>query len=200
MLNRSAAWIHAGAFMEGRRMGQVKTSRVALAAIAAALVMGIASQASAQQTGKLQVTVDYKGAGTVDKTHQIFVWVFDTPDINENSVPIATDQAHVERRHAFILGTSEDRLPRRGLQREGHLRRHAGPAALGHACDHLRRDGHRQRGSNRRRRREGAPSRSTTRCECPDEGRKDEGREDEGPGTKRRGDSHLRPSFPRPSS
>jgi uncharacterized protein (DUF2141 family) len=93
MLNRSAAWIHAGAFMEGRRMGQIKTSRVALAAIAAALVMGIALQASAQQTGKLQVTVDYKGAGTVDKTHQIFVWVFDTPDINENSVPIATDQA-----------------------------------------------------------------------------------------------------------
>ena len=93
MLNRSAAWIHAGAFMEGKRMGQVKTSRVALAAIVAALVMGVASHASAQQTGKLQVTVDYKGAGTVDKTHQIFVWVFDTPDINENSVPIATDQA-----------------------------------------------------------------------------------------------------------
>jgi uncharacterized protein (DUF2141 family) len=93
MLNRSAGWIHPGAFMEGSWMGQVNTWRVALAAIAAALMMGVASQASAQQTGKLSVTVEYKGAGTVDTTHQIFVWVFDTPDINENSVPIATDQA-----------------------------------------------------------------------------------------------------------
>jgi len=93
MLNRSAGWIHSGAFMEGKRMGQVSTWRVALPAIVAALVMSAASQASAQQTGKLSVTVEYKGAGTVDKTYQIFVWVFDTPDINENSVPIATDQA-----------------------------------------------------------------------------------------------------------
>jgi len=93
MLNRSAGRIRAGAFMEVRRMVQVRTWRVALAAIVATLVMGVASQASAQQTGNLKVTVDYKGAGTVDKTHQIFVWVFDTPDINENSEPIATDQA-----------------------------------------------------------------------------------------------------------
>ena len=74
-------------------MGQVRTWRVALAAIVATLALGVASHAAAQQTGKLQVTVQYKGTGTVDKTHQIFVWVFDTPDINENSVPIATDQA-----------------------------------------------------------------------------------------------------------
>jgi uncharacterized protein (DUF2141 family) len=74
-------------------MGQVRTWRLALAAIAATLALGVASHAAAQQTGKLQVTVQYKGAGTVDKTHQIFVWVFDTPDITENSVPIATDQA-----------------------------------------------------------------------------------------------------------
>ena len=74
-------------------MGQVRTWRVALAAITGALVMGVATHAAAQQTGKLAVTVQYKGAGTVDKTHQIFVWVFDTPDINENSVPITVDQA-----------------------------------------------------------------------------------------------------------
>ena len=62
--------------------------------------MGVATLAAAQQTGKLAVTVQYKGAGTVDKTHQIFVWVFDTPDINENSVPITVDQA-----------TSNDAMP-----------------------------------------------------------------------------------------
>ena len=72
-------------------MGQVKTSRIALAAIAAALVMGVASHASAQQTGQLKVTVDYKGPGTVDKSHQIFVWVFDTPDIGATSTPISSD-------------------------------------------------------------------------------------------------------------
>jgi uncharacterized protein (DUF2141 family) len=79
--------------MEDRRMSQVWTRRAVLSlAIVATLGLGV-RDARAQETGKLQVTVEYKGAGTVDKTHQVFVWVFDTPDINENSVPIATDQA-----------------------------------------------------------------------------------------------------------
>lgn len=45
----------------------------------------------AQESGQLKVTVDYKGAGTVDATHEVFVWVFDTPNIGADSVPIAND-------------------------------------------------------------------------------------------------------------
>jgi hypothetical protein len=76
-------------------MSQGRTRRGVLVALAGvALAIGSHGvSVAAQETGTLKVTVDYKGAGTVDKTHQLFVWVFDTPDINENSVPIATDQA-----------------------------------------------------------------------------------------------------------
>jgi hypothetical protein len=47
--------------------------------------------AQAQAAGKLKVTVNYTGQGTVDKTHQLIVWLFDTPDINAQSTPLATD-------------------------------------------------------------------------------------------------------------
>jgi hypothetical protein len=45
----------------------------------------------AQETGRLKVTVDYTGPGTVDGSHEIFVWVFDNPNIGPDSVPIAND-------------------------------------------------------------------------------------------------------------
>ena len=57
---------------------------LALAALAAPAIV-------AQEAGKLKVTVEYTGTGTVDATHEIFVWVFDTPNIGADSVPIAND-------------------------------------------------------------------------------------------------------------
>jgi hypothetical protein len=45
----------------------------------------------AQESGKLKVTVNYKGAGTVDASHEIFVWLFDTPNITPDTPPIATN-------------------------------------------------------------------------------------------------------------
>ncbi len=45
----------------------------------------------AQESGKLKVTVTYKGAGTVDASHEIYLWVFDTPNIGADSVPVATE-------------------------------------------------------------------------------------------------------------
>lgn len=81
-------------------MQLVKKSQWALAAalVAAAIVLGAPAHVTAAQqpagqqaAGELKVTIDYKGAGTVDKTHQVFVWVFDTPDISASSTPIASD-------------------------------------------------------------------------------------------------------------
>jgi uncharacterized protein (DUF2141 family) len=76
-------------------MQLVKKSQWALAAalVAAAIVLGASAHVTAAQqvAGELKVTIDYKGAGTVDKTHQVFVWVFDTPDISASSTPIASD-------------------------------------------------------------------------------------------------------------
>ena len=61
-------------------------------AIVAMALMAMATPAIvAQESGQLKVTVNYKGAGTVDTTHEVFVWVFDTPNIGADSVPIATD-------------------------------------------------------------------------------------------------------------
>ena len=95
---------------------------------------------------------NYKGAGTVDKSHQIFVWVFDTPTSTTNSTPISSDVITSNGGTAFVLGPAEDGLSRRRLQREGRLRRHAGSPADRHARDHLRRHGHGDGGRDRRRR------------------------------------------------
>jgi hypothetical protein len=61
------------------------------AMVALGLVALSAPAIQAQESGKLKVTVEYKGAGTVDASHEIFVWVFDNPNIGPDSVPIAND-------------------------------------------------------------------------------------------------------------
>lgn len=61
-------------------------------AVVALGLVAIASPAIvAQESGKLKVTVEYKGTGTVDATHQIFVWIFDNPNIGPDSPPVAND-------------------------------------------------------------------------------------------------------------
>jgi uncharacterized protein (DUF2141 family) len=71
-------------------MPVVRKSLVLFAA-AVALCATAPLRAAAPDTGQLKVTVNYKGPGTVDKSHQIFVWVFDTPDISASSQPISSD-------------------------------------------------------------------------------------------------------------
>ena len=46
-----------------------------------------APAAAAQEQG-VSVTVQYKGKGTVDASHRVWVWLFDTPDIGPASMPI----------------------------------------------------------------------------------------------------------------
>lgn len=43
----------------------------------------------AAAAGALNVTVNYKGRGTVDGSHQVWVWLFDSPDMGPGSMPIA---------------------------------------------------------------------------------------------------------------
>ena len=61
------------------------------AIVTLALVAMASPAIVAQESGKLKVTVDYKGTGEVDATHEVFVWIFDTPNIGADSVPIAND-------------------------------------------------------------------------------------------------------------
>jgi hypothetical protein len=55
-----------------------------------AIALGaLGAPAGAQETGHLKVTVQYTGQGTVDATHEIFIWAFDTPQVTNDSVPVA---------------------------------------------------------------------------------------------------------------
>ncbi len=50
----------------------------------------IASVAMAKVTaGTVKVTVNYKGKGTVDNKHLVWVWLFSSPEIGPGSMPIA---------------------------------------------------------------------------------------------------------------
>jgi hypothetical protein len=68
---------------------------LSVAALALSLMMAslatvtAAVQSQAERRGELNLTVTYKGKGTVDDTHEIFVWVFDNPNISGSSQPIA---------------------------------------------------------------------------------------------------------------
>ena len=44
--------------------------------------------------GPVKVTIHYKGKGTIDASHKLWVWLFDTPNIGPQSMPI--DQATLE--------------------------------------------------------------------------------------------------------
>ena len=51
-----------------------------------------AGDAVRAQPGAFRITVDYQGSGTVSEDHQLSVFVFDTPNISADSLPIWTGQ------------------------------------------------------------------------------------------------------------
>jgi hypothetical protein len=63
---------------------------VMIAATAPHLSTVLAAAASARvAAGTVKVTLNYKGKGTVDGSHRVWVWLFATPDIGPNAMPIA---------------------------------------------------------------------------------------------------------------
>ncbi len=49
-------------------------------------------------SGTVKVTVTYKGKGTVDTSHKLWVWLFDTPNIGPGSMPL--DQLALDKNGA----------------------------------------------------------------------------------------------------
>ena len=47
-----------------------------------------AAPAVSVTAGSVKVTINYRGKGTVDASHQIWVWLFDNPNIGPGSTPI----------------------------------------------------------------------------------------------------------------
>lgn len=53
------------------------------------------------RAGNVKVTLTYKGKGTVDSSHKIWVWLFDTPNIGAQSQPI--DQKALDKNGADVV-------------------------------------------------------------------------------------------------
>ena len=54
-----------------------------------------AAPPAAGSAGTVKVTVHYTGKGTVDASHKLWVWVFDTPNIGPGAMPI--DQVALDK-------------------------------------------------------------------------------------------------------
>jgi hypothetical protein len=60
--------------------------------------------------GTVKVTVNYKGKGTVDATHRIWVWLFSSPDIGPGSMPIAEVAIDANGKLATFEGIDAERV------------------------------------------------------------------------------------------
>jgi hypothetical protein len=66
-----------------------------------AVASGSAPGETGVAAGSVKVTVNYKGKGTVDASHQIWVWLFDSPNIGAGSMPV--DQASLDTNGAAAV-------------------------------------------------------------------------------------------------
>jgi hypothetical protein len=86
----------------------VVTMAVALSVPGAALTA--APSAAGVAAGTVKVTIHYKGKGTVDASHRMFVWLFDSPNIGPGSMPI--DQVLLDKNgsEAVFNGVVADKV------------------------------------------------------------------------------------------
>jgi len=60
--------------------------------------------------GTVKVTVTYKGKGKVDASHQLWVWVFDTPNIGAGSMPVGQIALDKNGTEAVFEGIPGDKV------------------------------------------------------------------------------------------
>ena len=83
---------------------------VATLLVAVCLAASSATSASGATDGSVTVTVHYKGHGTVDENHKLWIWLFDTPDIGPGSMPIREESVAKNGGEATIRGLGEERV------------------------------------------------------------------------------------------
>lgn len=109
-------------------------SRHATTVIAGTLLIALTTTAAAviaQGAGRLEVTVEYTGAGQVDRTHRLFVWAFETPDITADSVPVATDAIAANRGSVQLTGLPAQVYLVVAFDEQGNYDGTAGPPPAG---------------------------------------------------------------------
>jgi hypothetical protein len=70
-------------------MRMVMSRSAAMLAVAGVLMMGRAIVPVDARAGDVAVTVTFKGKGPVDAKHEIWVFLFDSPNIGQGSTPVA---------------------------------------------------------------------------------------------------------------
>jgi hypothetical protein len=73
--------------MEERTMKRFALTLAVATAIAAGTIGDV--RAAEPQGSPVKITVKYTGKGDVDKSHRIWIWLFDTPNIGPGSMPLA---------------------------------------------------------------------------------------------------------------
>jgi hypothetical protein len=69
-----------------------------------------ASAGSRVTAGSVKVTVNYKGKGTVDVKHRVWVWLFASPDIGPGSMPLAEVSIEANGALATFEGIDAERV------------------------------------------------------------------------------------------
>ena len=84
---------------------------VMIAATAPHVSTVLAAAATARvAAGTVKVTLNYKGKGTVDGSHRVWVWLFTSPDLGPNSIPIAELSVDSNGGVATFEGVSAERV------------------------------------------------------------------------------------------
>lgn len=100
---------------------------VAVFAVAAGL-----STAPAFRAGDVSVTVTYKGKGPVDDTHEIWVFLFDTPTVDASSQPVMTTTVKKSGATATFKNVTQDTVyVRMAYDDKGTYDGNAGPPPPG---------------------------------------------------------------------
>ena len=80
------------------------------AAIAPTSALNAAPLEAHLTAGTVKVTVTYKGKGTVDSSHKLWVWLFDTPNIGPGATPVAQVSLDKNGTEAVFDGVIGDKV------------------------------------------------------------------------------------------
>ena len=85
---------------------------VVMIAVTAPQVSNVLAAAATARVaaGTVKVTLNYKGKGTVDGSHRVWVWLFTSPDLGPNAMPIAELSVDSNGGVATFEGVSAERV------------------------------------------------------------------------------------------
>jgi hypothetical protein len=84
---------------------------VLMATAAMHLSTAVAASAGARlAAGTVKVTINYKGKGTVDTAHRVYVWLFTSPDLGPGAMPIAQLTVEKNGEVATFDGVAAERV------------------------------------------------------------------------------------------